>query len=526
MQSKFLTFIFCLFLAITLQAQAPTWANDIAPIFYKHCTSCHRVGGVGDFPLETWTDAQNNAYGLLNSVETRYMPPWRALPSYRHFKDENYLTDEQIQTIADWVNGGQLPGDLTQAPPLPNYQNGSQLTAVDMVIETPQYTLVQSTDLYRAFVIPTGVTTDKFFNEVEFLPGNDAIIHHIVVYTDPTNEPVIKDQADPGPGFSTNGMVGGITDNATLIAEWTPGGTPIKMPANFGYRIPANGYFIIEIHFAPNHVGQTDEGSVVNLKLSNNNPRELYYGVLAQADSTQGLLNPPFIIPANTIHTLKTDFPMTNLAPVSMSLFTLTPHAHVRGKSFKSFAYRIGQTDTIPLIDIPEWDFYWQGTYTLQKPVRLRTTHRIRTNVAYDNTVDNPNNPVIPPVDAHWGEKTSDEMLFLFATLAIYQAGDENIILDSLVLTATPEIVVQDEKYKIVNPMTDALDIRSVAENQGFSGTSDLFLTDMNGKIVRQWREKGLQHSRTSVASLAAGTYVLHIRDEKGQESVYKLIKS
>lgn len=502
--------------------QAPTWAEDVAPILYDHCVTCHRAGGLGEFPLETWTDAQQEADAIMESTGSRYMPPWRALPSYRHFKDENYLSDDEIQTISDWVNGGQLSGDLSQAPALPNFQNGSQLTSVDMTLTTPEFNLFQESDIYRAFVIPTGITADKFFNEVEFMPGNDGIIHHMVVYTDPTNEPVLKDEADPGPGFSTNGMVGNITENASLIAEWTPGGTPIKMPSNFGYRIPANGYFIVEIHFAPDHIGETDQGSLVNLRLTSGTPRELYYGVLTYADSTFGLLNPPFIIPANTVHTLQSELSVFQIAPVPLSLFTLTPHAHVFGKSFKAYAYNPSTADTIPLIDVPIWDFYWQGTYTLQKPVKLATNLKCHADVTYDNTEDNPNQPFSPPVDVHWGEKTTNEMLFLFATVAAYHVGDEDIILDStLLISDIPELVVQDELFSIQNPMADILDIRA---NETLSGIAELVLTDMNGKIVRQWREENLSHSRTSVASLADGVYVLQIR-QQGKVSSFKLVK-
>ncbi|MFZ4633256.1 MAG: T9SS type A sorting domain-containing protein [Saprospiraceae bacterium] len=500
----------------------PTWASDIAPILYDHCVSCHRAGGVGGFSLETWTDAKNKATSMLYNVETRYMPPWRALPSYRHFKDENYLSDEEIQTIADWVNGSQLAGNLADAPPLPNFQNGSQLTSVDMVLETPQFTINKQTDIYRAFVIPTGVTSDKFFNEVEFMPGNDAIIHHIVVYTDPTNEPVLRDQADPGPGFTTNGMVGNITANASLIGEWTPGGTTIKMPPNFGYRIPANGYFIVEIHFAPGHLNETDEGTVVNLHLSGSAPRELYYTTLTYADSLFGLINPPFLIPANTIHTLSSTLKVSELAPAPISVFTLTPHAHVFGKSFKAYAYRQGTTDTIPLIEIPKWDFYWQGTYTMQKPLRLNTNYTCRADVTYDNTSDNPNNPFFPPQDVRWGEKTTNEMLFLFATVALYKTGDENIVLDSALLTSSPEIVVQDDQFIIPNPLQDdVLDIRTKAP---LSGIAELILSDMNGVVQRQWREQNLAHSRTSVANLVPGVYVLQIR-QQGRVSCFKLLK-
>ncbi|MCY7327866.1 MAG: hypothetical protein LH618_04910 [Saprospiraceae bacterium] len=109
------------FVQPALHAQTISWATDVAPILYDHCVTCHRAGGVGSFPLETWTDAQLNAASMLQAVQTRRMP------------------------------------------------------------------------------------------------GNDAIIHHIVLYTDPTNTPLLLDQADPGPGFKTNGMVGNITPQAETL---------------------------------------------------------------------------------------------------------------------------------------------------------------------------------------------------------------------------------------------------------------------------------------------------------------------
>jgi hypothetical protein len=314
-------------------------------------------------------------------------------------------------------------------------------------------------------------------------------------------------------------MVGNITQNATLIGEWTPGGTPIKLPANFGYRIPANGYFIFEIHFAPNHLGQTDPGSFINLKLSNTVNRELYYGVLTYGDSTSGLINPPFIIPANTQHTLIADLPSQYLANgLALSIFSLTPHAHVVCKSFKAFSYRPGATDTIQLIDVPKWDFHWQSTYTLRKPLKLPGNRITRAVVTYDNTTDNPLNPNDPPKDVWWGEKTTDEMLYLFATVAVYKTGDENIVLDSTLLTATEQLALLSGQYTVSpNPAQDILEIRS---DKTTSGISDLMLTGADGRIVRQWREAHPEHCRISVAGLPAGTYFLEIRNGLEREVI------
>jgi hypothetical protein len=499
-----------------------TWAADVAPIIYQHCTTCHRSGGVGNFPLETFWDSDNNADAMLYAIQSGSMPPYPANPDYRHFKEENVLTDAEVQTIVDWIDGGKVVGDLTQAPALPNFQNGSQLTSVDLALETPMFTIYQETDIYRAFIIPSGVTTDQYFNEIEFIPGNNAIIHHVVLYSDETDEGVNLDLADPGPGWSTNGMVGGITENATLIGEWTPGGTPIKMPSQFGYKIPANSYFIVEIHFAPNHLNQTDPGSLVNIRLNPDATRQLYYGVLVSADSTYGLLNPPFIIPANTVHTLQSEQTVENLAGVPLSLFTLTPHAHVFGKSFKAYGYYENNDDTIPLIDIPQWDFYWQGTYTLQKPLKMPTSMICHADVTYDNTVNNPNQPSATITDVHWGEKTTNEMLFLFGTVAVYQNGDENIILDSILLqTPSADLIVSDERFTIVNPLDQVLDVKT---SKLLPGRVDFAITNIAGQLVRQWREDDLQHSRTSVESLTPGTYILQIRHANTMSS-FQLLK-
>jgi hypothetical protein len=158
----------------------------------------------------------------------------------------------------------------------------------------------------------------------------------------------------------------------------------------------------------------------------------------------------------------------------------------------------------------------------VQKPIKLGTNLVCHADVTYDNTVNNVQQPFSPPQDVYWGEQTTDEMLFLFATVAVYFPGDENIILDStLLVSSAPGPIVSDAQFVIQNPITDILDIRA---NEPLTGLADLVLVDMNGKIVRQWREQNLSHSRTSVAHLGPGVYVLQIRQE-GQSSSFKLVK-
>ena len=113
-------------------------------------------------------------------------------------------------------------------------------------------------------------------------------------------------------------------------------------------------------------------------------------------------------------------------------------------------------------------------------------------------------------------------MLYLFATIAIWQAGDENIILDSSLLAVPVVAVPGDGTFSVgPNPFTDILDIRTGAV---LKGMSDLSIVDMSGRIQRQWRERDLERARISTASLSPGAYALRIAHE-GKVMSYKIVK-
>jgi hypothetical protein len=85
-------------------------------------------------------------------------------------------------------------------------------------------------------------------------------------------------------------------------------------------------------------------------------------------------------------------------------------------------------------------------------------------NATYDNTTNNPHNPSNPPITVSAGENTKDEMMVAFIAYTTYQAGDENIILDSTLVTSGVE---ENRKSKIViypNPANDKLNISSDEE--------------------------------------------------------------
>ncbi len=106
---------------------------------------------------------------------------------------------------------------------------------------------------------------------------------------------------------------------------------------------------------------------------------------------------------------------------------------HLLGKSFKAYAIT-SKNDTIPLIDIPKWDFSWQDIYMFKKIVKIPAYSSINIEAVYDNTSQNPRNPFSPPriitSDQNLLMKTTDEMLNLLLIYVPYQPGDENISLE------------------------------------------------------------------------------------------------
>src|SRR5437870_3078606 len=68
-----------------------TYAESIAPLIYKHCTTCHRQGSAGTFNLITYEDVKKHAKQIELVTETRVMPPWPADFTYTHYAGENYL---------------------------------------------------------------------------------------------------------------------------------------------------------------------------------------------------------------------------------------------------------------------------------------------------------------------------------------------------------------------------------------------------------------------------------------------------
>lgn len=506
-------FILTAIIAFSMQtalATTPVWSTDVAPILYNRCTSCHHGGGIAPFSLMTYSEAVANAAGMAADVSSHVMPPWPPNPQYSHFAHERVLSASEINTIVTWAGGGTPSGDLSLAPPMPTYGTSGMLTGTpDLVVRIPTYTSTASSgDIYQCFSVPSGLLADKYITAFEAIPGNPAIVHHVLVYSDTSGECTAQDAAFPGPGYPNFGGVG--SDNANMIGAWVPGGGPMVYPGGFGLRLPANSDIVFQIHYPAGSAGLSDSTEVhFFFAPTSTGIRNLYIVPVLNHESN---IDHPLSIAPNTVET----YHEQQAVPFDITLLGLAPHMHLLGQNIRS--YDVAGTDTTKLIDIPEWDFHWQGFYSFPRLIKAPAFSVLHAEATYDNTTANPENPNSPPQLVIAGESTTDEMMIVYFIFAQYMPGDENIITDSAVALAASPLNNYYHGQQLLstfpNPSTERMVVKCYFDKPD---EGNITLIDIKGSVVKQLMKsetiaKGYNTFSYNVADIPPGTYTLQLR--------------
>ena len=505
-----------------LHTQAQVWSTDVAPILYNNCVSCHRTGGIAPFSLLTYTEAFNGGGAISSAVTARRMPPWPPDPSYRRLAHERLLTQQEINTIVSWVNNGKPEGDPTLAPPQPVFGNADLSGTPDLISRILTYSSqAASGDIYRCFVIPSGITAERFITAFEAIPGNRSIVHHVLVFSDTTGICASLDALDPNPGYTSFGGPG--HNDAKLLGGWVPGTSPLVFPAGFGVRLAPNADIVVQIHYPAGSQGMTDSTEIHFFFSPTNNVRNAFIEPVLNHGST--LINGPLVIPANQTRSFTAHYE----APLfsHFSVLGVAPHMHLIGRNIESFA--VSPThDTTHLIRINDWNFHWQGFYMFPRIQKITAGSDLFATAFYDNTSNNPRNPNNPPQNVVAGEATTDEMMVVYFIYALYMPGDEQIVIDSTALTSVKEQPYYrgEQLLQIFpNPASDRLVVKTWLE-QPAAGSIELL--NMEGKLVRTLQvhspmAEGYAARQFDISSIPSGLYYLRLRTG-GQTRVEKLV--
>ncbi len=239
---------------------------------------------------------------------------------------------------------------------------------------------------YQHFSIDPGFKEDKWIIASEARPGNRAVVHHILVFLKP-----------PGEEFELL--------RGSLLAAFAPGSPPRLAPKGIAKRIPAGSQIILQIHYTPNGKPQEDVSSLGLVFCDEKD--------VTQRVESGWVVNFGFAIPPGAKdYRVGSQFRFDE----DRMLLSLTPHMHVRGKSFRFEAEYPDKRREV-LLDVPRWDFNWQLDYELAEPKLMPKGTILRCEALYDNSAENPTNPD-PTKVVRFGEQTWDEMMIGWFTAA------------------------------------------------------------------------------------------------------------
>lgn len=360
------------------------YSKHIAPILQNHCQECHRPGQVAPFSLLTYEQASKWSKTIVEVVSDGRMPPWNADPRHGEFANDRRLPEPDRKLLLAWVKQGCPKGEDKDLPAAKEPPKGWVLGKPDLVLKMKEtFTIPAIAPAkgieYQHFILPTNFDEDVWVQAVEARPGNRAVVHHMIVYI-----------GDKPTGEEESG-------DRDVLTAYVPGNKPAIYPLGLAKRIPKGAKLVLEMHYTANGTEQTDQSSIAMIFAKAPPKHEVRVRFMA---------NRKFTIPPRADHhevTAATTFEQDAL------ILSLSPHMHLRGKSFLFRAVYPDMRTEI-LLSVPRYDFNWQHAYVLKSPLNVPAGTRIECVGVFDNSDANPNNPD-PAQEVQWGDQSWEEMM-------------------------------------------------------------------------------------------------------------------
>lgn len=379
--------------------------QDVLPVYAERCVHCHEPGGIAPFALDNYDDARKWANASLSAIQNRTMPPWltKADGTCNHFQDSAWLSDAEIRVVRDWVDQGTLEGTPRSIEPKPADSLDATLT-----LTTPVYTPHAAGgdyaryDDYHCFIVDAPEGLDQFLTSYEVIPGNPALVHHVVLMTvDPnmvvtedgkTNRDLIDAMDAESPdveGWTCFGAAGdGVAVSGNPVV-WAPGQGVLRYPDKTGLLLDSRELLVVQLHYNlsnPELSGESDQTKIA-LHLEPEVERPGQYTL------PDGLLETLFGDQPATLPPGEADYAYTWSLPLrgaleeagveAFDVYGVFPHMHELGTSMSVTLKRDGETDTC-VADVPHWDFDWQMFYRFEEPLVVTADQTLEVTCHFD----------------------------------------------------------------------------------------------------------------------------------------------
>jgi hypothetical protein len=410
-------------------AETPTFSKDVAPILQAKCQSCHQPNSIAPMSLMTFQEARPWARSMKERVSSRQMPPWHIDKSVgiQSFKNDMSLSDDQIDTIVRWVDGGAPQGDPKDLPPAKPPVTTNEWQGVmngfgppDVVIKSSEYTMpAKHQDVWYRPTSDIPITEPRWIRMVEIRPSNlkaRKTLHHSVAYQvlSPDNVQAVNTGIAPGPSsVSADDAV----NRRPMIMEWAIGKGYDRYRDDTGKLLMPGEKISWDqhIHAVGEEIPTGSELGIWFYPKGQEPKKRSYLVAFTGIDRAKGLDIPPNSVARTEGFTvLKENTMITNFQP----------HFHLRGKAMEVEAILPDGSKQV-ISYVGNFNFNWMTNYIYADdaaPVFPKGTV-IHVAAYYDNTTANKNNPD-PEQWVGYGDRTVDEMAHSWMNV-FYLSDDE-----------------------------------------------------------------------------------------------------
>ena len=386
-------------------ADAPvTFSKDVAPIFQAKCQNCHHLGAGAPMALTTYEESRPWARSIKARVQAREMPPWHLdkTVGIRKYKNDISLTDQEIATIAAWVDGGALQGNPADQPPARTFaaEDAWHIGKPDLIVamDGTHKMYAKGPDWWIDYFAEVPIEEDRYIKAMEIRPSNRRIVHHVVIS-------VIEPDAPPG-----------TPETGVNLHEYAVGKYGDTFAENTGRLLKKGSRLRYDMHYFANGEEAMDRTEMAFIFY----PKGFVPKYEVRSIAFRNIPNDELEIPPNTVSRHDGYFRL----PRPARLDAFQPHMHMRGRAMTLEAINLDNTVTV-LSSVDHFDFNWHVSYLYADEVAplLPAGTVLHIIGIHDNTSANRRNPD-PNMWAGFGERSVDDMLQVWLNI-VYLTDDQ-----------------------------------------------------------------------------------------------------
>ena len=157
------------------------FVRDVRPLLERHCSSCHRAGGITPMSLLRYEEALPWANAVKLMVLERRMPPFLPDEDAGSWRGARGLTAREVDVLVEWASGGTPRGEGSdegqeaRTPPEP---------PADLVLSALRDSVLGPEEAERSdcVVFPVRLSAERPLAAIELRPGNASIVRSAVIY--------------------------------------------------------------------------------------------------------------------------------------------------------------------------------------------------------------------------------------------------------------------------------------------------------------------------------------------------------